>query len=249
MRKSLNGKIALVTGASRGIGAAIAQRLAADGAEVVLHFGSGRAEAEGLAAELRDAGSKVHLLQADLAAVDGGQQLVKRLSGLQLPRIDVLVNNAGVALFAGLAETSADEFEKLVSVNMRSLLFVTQGVVPLMPEGGRIINVGTAATRIAFPGITAYSASKGFVDALSLQLAAELGPKGITVNVVAPGAIDTRMSAWIHGPGGKETLAQVQALPGVGQPAHVAGVVAFLAGPDGVWTTGQIVDVSGGTKL
>jgi 3-oxoacyl-[acyl-carrier protein] reductase len=249
MSKPLDGKIALVTGASRGIGAGIARRLAADGAELVLHYGSGRSEAEALAAQLRDAGSKVHLLQADLAAVDGGQRLVERLSSLRLPRIDILVNNAGVTLFAGLAETSAEEFEKLVSVNMRSLLFVTQGVVALMPDGGRIVNVGTAATRIAFPGITAYSASKGFVDALTLQLAAELGPRGITVNVVAPGAIDTRMSAWIHAPGGKETLAQVQALPGIGQPAHVAGVVAFLAGPDGAWTTGQVVDASGGTKL
>jgi 3-oxoacyl-[acyl-carrier protein] reductase len=249
MKKPLEGKIAVVTGASRGIGAAIAQRLAADGAELVLHYGSGRAEAESLAASMRDAGHKAHLLQADLAAADGGQQFVQRLAALQLPRIDILVNNAGVALFAGLDGTSAEEFEKLVSVNMRSLFFVTQGVVPLMPNGGRIVNIGTAATRIAFPGITAYSASKGFVDALTLQLAAELGARGITVNVVAPGAIDTRMSAWIHGPGGKETLAQVQALPGTGQPEHVAGVVAFLAGPDGAWTTGQVVDASGGTKL
>jgi 3-oxoacyl-[acyl-carrier protein] reductase len=249
MKKPLEGKIAAVTGASRGIGAAIAQRLAADGAELVLHYGSGRTEAESLAASLRDSGHKAHLLQADLAAADGGQQFVQRLAALQLPRIDILVNNAGVALFAGLDGTSAEEFEKLVSVNMRSLFFVTQGVVPLMPNGGRIVNIGTAATRIAFPGITAYSASKGFVDALTLQLAAELGARGITVNVVAPGAIDTRMSAWIHGPGGKETLAQVQSLPGIGQPEHVAGVVAFLAGPDGAWTTGQVVDASGGTKL
>lgn len=249
MSQPLNGKIALVTGASRGIGAAIAQRLAADGAELVLHYGSGREEAEALAATLRDAGRKVHVLQADLSAVDGGQRLVAGLVALKLPRIDVLVNNAGVAVYADLAGTSADDFEKLVSVNMRSLFFVTQGVVPLMPNGGRVIHVGTAATRIAFPGITAYSASKGFVDALTLQLAAELGPRGITVNAVAPGAIDTRMSAWIHAPGGTDTLAQVQALPGVGQPSHVAGVVSFLAGPDGAWTTGQIVDASGGTKL
>ena len=249
MSKSLEGKIALVTGASRGIGAAIAQRLAADGAELVLHYGSGRDEAEALAASLRKAGHKAHLLQADLAAIDGGQQLVARLAGLKLPRIDILVNNAGAALFAGLADTRAEAFEQLVSINMRSLFFVTQGVVPLMPDGGRIVNISTAATRIAFPGITAYSASKGFVDILSLQLAAELAPKGITVNAVAPGAIETRMSPWINEPGGKEMLAQVQALPGVGQPSHVAGVVAFLAGPDGAWTTGQVVDASGGTKL
>ena len=249
MNKPLNGKVALVTGASRGIGAAIAERLAADGAELVLHYGSGRAETEALAAALRDAGTKVELLQADLAAADGGQQLVERLAALKLPRIDILVNNAGVAPFAGLAETTADEFDRIVNVNMRSLFFVTQGVVPLMHEGGRIVNVSSAVTRTAFPGITAYASSKGFVDVLTLQLAAELGPKGINVNAVAPGAIDTRMGAWMHEPGGKETVAQLQVLPGFGQPVHVAGVVAFLVGPDGAWTTGQVVDASGGTKL
>jgi 3-oxoacyl-[acyl-carrier protein] reductase len=249
MNKPLANKIALVTGASRGIGAAIAQRLAADGAELVLHYGSGQAETEALAASLRDAGCKVHLLQADLAATDGGQQLIARLATLQLPRVDVLVNNAGVAPFAGLAETSAEQFEQIVNVNMRSLFFVTQGVVPLMPAGGRIVNLSSLVTRTSFPGIPVYSASKGFVDVLTLHLAAELGPKGINVNAVAPGAIDTRMSAWIHGPGGKETVKQIQALDGIGQPAHVAGVVAFLAGPDAAWTTGQVVDASGGSKL
>ncbi len=249
MSQTLEGKIAVITGASRGIGAAIARRLAADGAQVVLHYGSGRSEAEALAAELRDAGHTAHLVQADLSATDGGRQLAERVLALQLPRIDIVVNNAGVALFAGLADTTPDAFETLVAVNMRSLFFVTQGLVPQMPDGGRVINIGTAATRIAFPGITAYSASKGFVDALTLQLAAELGPRAITVNTVAPGAIDTRMSGWIHGPGGKETLEQVQALPGIGKPEHIAGVVAFLAGPDGAWTTGRILDASGGTKL
>ncbi len=249
MSKTLEGKIALVTGASRGIGAAIAERLANDGAEVVLHFGSSHTEAERLAATLRGKGHTVHLLQADLGAVDGGQQLVDRLRALHLPRIDILVNNAGIALFGGLADTTNDAFEKLVSVNLRSVFFVTQGIAPMIPDGGRIINITTAATRITFPNITAYAATKGFVDALTLQLAAELGPKGITVNAVAPGAIDTSMSGWIHEPGGKDMLAQVQALPGIGQPAHVAGVVAFLAGPDGAWTTGRIIDVSGGTKL
>lgn len=249
MSKPLQGKIALVTGASRGIGAAIAQRLAAEGAELVLHYGSGLAESEALAALLRDTGSKVHLLQADLAAIDGGQKLVEQLAALQLPRIDILVNNAGVAPAAGLADTTAEAFDQIVNVNMRSLFFTTQGVVPLMPSGGRIVNVSSAVTRTSFPGITAYAGSKGFVDVLTLQLAAELGSKGITVNAVAPGAIDTRMNTWIHSDGGKEALAQMQVLAGVGQPVNVAGVVAFLVGADAAWTTGQVVDVSGGTKL
>ena len=249
MNKPLSHKIALITGASRGIGAAIAHRLAADGAELVLHYGSGQAETEALATSLRGDGCKVHLLQADLAAPDGGQQLVARLAALELSHIDILVNNAGVAPFAGLAETSAEQFEQIVNVNMRSLFFITQGVVPRMPAGGRIVNLGSFVTRAALPGIPVYSASKGFVDVLTLHLAAELGPKGINVNAVAPGAIDTRMSAWMHGPGGQETLKQIQALEGIGKPEHVAGVVAFLVGPDAAWTTGQVVDASGGSKL
>ena len=242
-------RIALVTGASRGIGAAIARRLARDGARLVLHYGSGKAETESLAAELRDAGTKVDVVQADLALPDGGQQLVAAVRRLGLPRIDILVNNAGVAPYASTADTDAATFERLLNVNVRSLFFVTQGVLPMIPEGGRIIHVSSAVTRTAFPGIPAYAATKGFVDVLTLQQAAEFGPRGITVNAVAPGAIDTRMSAWIHGEGGEATLAQIQALKGIGQPEQVAGVVAFLAGPDGAWTTGQVVDVSGGTKL
>jgi NAD(P)-dependent dehydrogenase (short-subunit alcohol dehydrogenase family) len=249
LNHSLAGKIALVTGASRGIGAVIAQRLSVEGAEMVLHCGTGRDEAEALAAGLRDAGGKAHVVQADLAAADGGQLLVQRVAALGLPRVDILVNNAGTIVYAGLADTRAEDFERLVGVNMRGLFQITQGLVPVMPDGGRIINIGTAATRVSFPGVTAYAASKGFVDAFSLQLAAELGPRNITVNVVAPGAIATRMSPWINEPGGKEMLAQIQALPGVGKPAFVAAVVAFLAGPDGAWTTGQVIDASGGSKL
>jgi 3-oxoacyl-[acyl-carrier protein] reductase len=249
MNKPLSRQTALVTGASRGIGAAIARRLAADGADLVLHHGSSAAETEALATELRAQGSQVRTVQADLAAADGGQHLVARLGEQGVDRIDVLVNNAGVAPFASTADTDAATFERIVNVNMRGLFFVTQGVLPLMPHGGRIVHVSSVVTRTAFPGIPVYAASKGFVDVLTLQQAAEFGPRGIRVNAVAPGAIDTRMSAWIHGEGGAATLAQIQALQGIGQPEHVAGVVAFLVGPDGAWTTGQVVDVSGGTKL
>jgi 3-oxoacyl-[acyl-carrier protein] reductase len=246
MNPVLKNRVALITGASRGIGAAIARRLAAEGAEVWLHHGSGVAETRALASEIREQGGTAHLVQADLAAPDGAERLI---AAVDAPRIDILVNNAGVAPFAAFEQTDAATFEQIHGVNMRSVFFVTQKVLPRMPDGGRIINLSSAVTRTFFPGIPAYSASKGFVDVLTLQLAGELGKRKITVNAVAPGAIDTRMSAWIHGPGGTETLAQIQALPGIGKPEHVAGVVAFLAGPDGAWTTGQIIDVSGGTKL
>jgi 3-oxoacyl-[acyl-carrier protein] reductase len=246
MSKPLLNKTALVTGASRGIGAAIAKRLAADGAQVILHYGAGAAEAQQVADDIKKAGGVATTVQADLAAHDGADQLAKRITA---PRIDILVNNAGVAPFASVQEMTEKDYDTLANINMRSVFFITQKLLPKIPDGGRIINLSSAVSRTFFPGIPAYSATKGFVDVLTLQLAGELGKRNITVNAVAPGAIDTRMSAWIHGPGGTDTLAQIQSLPGIGQPEHIAGVVAFLAGPDGAWTTGQIVDASGGTKL
>jgi 3-oxoacyl-[acyl-carrier protein] reductase len=246
MMSTLKNKTALVTGASRGIGAAIAVRLAADGAHVILHYGSGEAEARGVADRIKAAGGTADLVQADLSKADGPKTLAERIKA---SKVDILVNNAGVAPFASITEMDEATFDNLANINMRSLFFVTQKVLPKIPDGGRIINISSAVARVSFPGIPAYSATKGFVDVLTLHLAADLGKRGITVNAVAPGAIDTRMSAWIHGPGGVETLAQIQALPGIGKPEHVAGAVAFLAGPDGAWTTGTIVEASGGTKI
>jgi NAD(P)-dependent dehydrogenase (short-subunit alcohol dehydrogenase family) len=246
MSRPLNQKTALVTGASRGIGAAIALRLARDGAHVILHYGQGAAEANVIAAQIEAGGGRATTVQADLAAADGAERL---FAALPVAQIDILVNNAGVAPFVPFEQTDAATFDQLANVNMRSLFFVTQKALPLMPDGGRVVNVSSAVTRTYFPGIPAYSATKGFVDVLTLQLAGALAARNITVNAVAPGAIDTRMSAWIHQPGGSDMLAQVQALPGIGQPEHVAGVVSFLVGPDGAWTTGQVIDASGGTKL
>jgi NAD(P)-dependent dehydrogenase (short-subunit alcohol dehydrogenase family) len=246
MSMTLKGKIALVTGASRGIGAAIARRLAGEGADVIVHFGVGADEARAVVREIERNGGKAQLVQADLASADGPSQLVRQL---QAPRIDILVNNAGVAPFAAIDATDAATFDRLANVNMRSLYFITQQVLPRMPDGGRIVNLSSVVTRAAMQGLTAYSATKGFVDVLTLHLAQELGPRGITVNAVAPGAIETRMSAWIREPGGADTVKQMQALAGIGQPEQVAGVVSFLVGPDGAWTTGQIIDASGGTRL
>jgi 3-oxoacyl-[acyl-carrier protein] reductase len=246
MTLSLQNKTALVTGASRGIGAAIARRLASEGAQVIVHYGASQHEAQLVAAAIEKSGGQARLLQADLAAVDGAAQLNAALGDQP---IDILVNNAGVAPYLSMADTDPATFDRLANVNMRSLFFVTQAVARRMPEGGRIVNIASAVTRFVFPGIVAYSATKGFVDVLTRQVAAELGARNITVNAVAPGAIDTSMSAWIRQPGGTDTLKQIQALPGVGQPEHIAGVVAWLVGPDGAWTTGQVIDASGGTRL
>lgn len=247
MTNTLMEQTALVTGASRGIGAAIARRLAAEGAHVIAHYGSGAGEARELVEQIRAAGGSAETVQADLASAEGPFLLFDRIGRAR--RLDILVNNAGVAPFVAVADTSPETFDALAAVNMRSLFFVTQQALKQLDDGARIVNISSVVTRAVFPGIPAYSATKGFVDVLTLHLAQELATRRITVNAVAPGAIDTRMSAWIHDAGGAETLAQIQALPGIGKPEQIAGVVAFLVGPDGAWTTGQVVDASGGTKL
>jgi 3-oxoacyl-[acyl-carrier protein] reductase len=244
------GRMALVTGASRGIGAAIAKRLAADGAQVITHYGSGAQETKQVIAQIEAAGGQASAVQADLASANGPFELMERVAKLLgSKKLDILVNNAGLAPFASTEQMSAIDFDTLANVNMRSVFFVTQRALPLLADGSTIVNLSSLVTRTTFPGIPAYAATKGFVDVMTLHWAQEFAPRRIRVNAVAPGAIDTRMSAWMHGPGGAETLKAIQALPGLGQPEHIAGVVAFLVGPDGAWTTGQVIDASGGTKL
>jgi 3-oxoacyl-[acyl-carrier protein] reductase len=244
------GRMALVTGASRGIGAAIAKRLAADGAQVIAHYGSGAQETKQVIAQIEAAGGQASAVQADLASANGPFELMERVAKLLgSKKLDILVNNAGLAPFASTEQMSAIDFDTLANVNMRSVFFVTQRALPLLADGSTIVNLSSLVTRTTFPGIPAYAATKGFVDVMTLHWAQEFAPRRIRVNAVAPGAIDTRMSAWMHGPGGAETLKAIQALPGLGQPEHIAGVVAFLVGPDGAWTTGQVIDASGGTKL
>ncbi len=160
-----------------------------------------------------------------------------------------LANNAGVAPFATVEDTIEAVFDALTRVNMRSLFLVAQRAIARRPDGGRIVNASSVVTRTYLVGIPAYAATKGVVDVLTQQMAGAFAARRIMVNAVAPDAIDTRMSAWIHQPCGADALAAMQALPGIGQPAHVAGVVAFLVGPDAAWTTGQVVHASGGTKL
>jgi 3-oxoacyl-[acyl-carrier protein] reductase len=191
-------------------------------------------------------GGSASLVQADLSARDGAERLI---AGLSEPHVDVLVNNAGIAPFASIDDMDVDSFDQLSAVNMRSVFFVTQKVLPRLRAGGRIINLSSVVARTAFPGMPAYSATKGFVDVLTLHLAAELGSRQITVNAVAPGVIETRLTAGLLENGGAEAVQSMQALAGIAGPERVAGVVSFLAGPEGAWTTGRTLDVSGGTKL
>lgn len=251
MTKILEGQIALVTGASRGIGRAIAKRLAADGAFVGVHYGRSEKEARSAVEEIRADGGRAFLLQADLAqgevaAAQLFRQFDKETAGAKL---NILVNNAGVANFAAFDATDEATFDALFDVNVKGLFFVTQRALPRLADGGRIVNLSSVVARTHFPGIPAYSATKGAVNTLTTHLAVELGPRNITVNAIAPGATETEMSAWLQTEQGQQTALSIQALQRVGQPEDIARAVAFLAGPDGAWVTGQVIETTGGTKL
>ncbi len=176
-------RVALVTGASRGIGAEIARRLARDGFHVVVHYAHGAAEAREVCASIERAGGSATLLQADLSTSDGPQNLA---DGFAEPHLDVLVNNAGIAPFEAIEDMSEGSYDRLSNVNMRSMFFVTKYLLPKLRDGGRIVNLSSIVARTAFPGIPAYSATKGFVDVFTLQLAASLGARNITVNASPP---------------------------------------------------------------
>lgn len=238
----LEGKVALVTGASRGIGAATARRLAADGARLLVHYNSSAREAEALAAEIGGTA-----IQADLEAPDCGERLAPQVEG----RLDILVNNAGVADFGPLGRLDAAHVDRHWAVNVRAPLLITQAFIERMGEGGRIVFTSSIVAQSAFMAgmALAYAASKGAVDTLVVHLAAALGPRGITVNAVAPGAIETDMAAFLKDPAAREGTIAGQALKRVGQPEDVADVIAFLASEEARWVTGQVIAVSGGTKL
>lgn len=248
----LKGKVALVTGASRGIGRAAALRLAKDGAHVIAHYGQSETAAKDLAINIRASGGKISLVQGDLTKggdvarmADAVRSEVKVNGGA----LHVLVNNAGIAPFVPFAETSEATLDDVLAVNVKAPFLLTAKLHDLIPEGGRVIFVTTAVTKTYFPGISAYAASKGAIDTLIHHLAAELGAKGIRVTGVAPGAIKTDMSAWLNSDEGKAQAHAMQALKRIGNPEDIANVIAFLAGPDAAWVTGNIVNASGGTKL
>lgn len=254
MNKKLEGKIALVTGASRGIGRATALRLAQDGATVLVHYAKSAQAAEEVAAAIRAEGGKAFAVGADLSDSTGPSKLAKEViatlekNGLGA-KLDVLVNNAAVGTQGGLEDITEEQFDELFNVNVKSVFFLSQKIAPLLQDGGRIVNVSSIVSRLAFPTALAYSMTKGAVDVLTRTLAAGLGSRGITVNAVAPGSIATDMNPYLKSEEGRAIVLGMQSIPEIGQPEHIADAVAFLAGPDGRWVTGQILDASGGTKL
>lgn len=240
----LAGRRALVTGASRGIGAEIVRRLSADGAAVAFTYGASTAEAAQLAADVESGGGTVLAIQADSAdpeqVIRSVDEAVAKLGGL-----DVLVNNAGVAFFGDVESFPMEQFDRLVAINVRGVFAAIQRAVPHLGDSGRIINIGSInADRVPGPGLSVYAMTKGAVAGLTRGLARDLGPRGITVNNVQPGPIATDMN-----PDQGEfadAAKQVMALGRYGHPRDVAGVVAYLAGPDAAYITGANWNVDGG---
>ncbi|WP_189710113.1 SDR family oxidoreductase [Streptomyces phaeofaciens] len=247
----LTGRTALVTGASRGIGQAVAARLAGRGAMVIVHFGT---DEDGAAATVdaiaRDGGTAL-AVGAELGVDDDVETLFEGVeAGLAGRPLDILVNNAAAAPAGPLGVTTRAEFDHLFAVNVRAPYFIIQRALPLLREGGRIVTLSSVATRMANPAQTSFAMTKGAVETMSLTLANQLGARGITVNAVAPGATRTATNgASFEAPGLAELIAGSTALGRLGGPADVADVVAFLASDAARWITGQVIDASGGLFL
>jgi 3-oxoacyl-[acyl-carrier protein] reductase len=250
----LSGKIALVTGASRGIGQAIARRLAADGAVVAVHYHLAADAARTTVAEIAAAGGKAFALQADLSERGGAAGLAGTFIAELTQRygrgeFDILVNNAGVGKRATIEDISEADFAQVLQTNLQSPFFLIKALLPHLRDGGRIINISSMGTRAAYPAMAAYAPAKAGLEALSRLLAVHLGGRRITVNAVMPGATATDMNAVARDPVASRPVAATIALGRVGQPVDIAGVVAFLASDDGGWVTGQTIDASGGQRL
>jgi 3-oxoacyl-[acyl-carrier protein] reductase len=253
---SLLNKTALVTGASRGIGRATASALAAAGAHVLVHYGRSVQEAESLVAEIQGKGGRADAISADLGTPDGAALLAGQVRSLVGDRLDVLVLNAGISKAARLADYTVADFDNLFAINVRSPFFLVQQLVPVLGEGSSITVISSATARTVAgkpgldnPSVLAYASTKGALATLVKYWAAILGPRGIRVNAVAPGVIDTDMSNFTKTEAGRAVALEMQALQRIGKPEDIADVVAFLASDEARWITGASIPVDGGSKL
>jgi len=244
----LDGRVALVTGAARGIGAGIAERLASDGAAVAINYAASAHAAEALVERIRSWGGRAKALQADLSSAAEARALVETAFD-ELGRLDILVNNAATATgHAPLAAVDEALMQANFALNVSGPLFATQAAVARFPEkGGRVINITSVIARRLFPRASVYAATKSALEALTRVWAAEFGAKGITVNAVAPGPIDTDMlKRALPSEAAREHIIARTPLGRIGVPSDVADVVAFLASDDARWITGQVIETSGG---
>ena len=249
-------KIALVTGASRGLGRNTALAIARHGGDVVVTYHSRREDADAVVAEIAALDRKAVALQLDSGDVPTFKAFAERLKGALRDTwgresFDHLVNNAGHGDYALIADTTEAQFDGLVNVHFKGVFFLTQAMLPLLADGGRIVNLSTGLTRVSAPGFAAYSAAKGAVEVLSVYLAKELGARGIAVNTVAPGAIETDFlgGAVRDTPDMNKTFADMTALGRVGLPDDIGPMIASLLSEDNRWVNAQRVEVSGGQGI
>jgi 3-oxoacyl-[acyl-carrier protein] reductase len=245
----LKGKVAVVTGASKGIGAAIAKSLAAEGASVVVNYASSKAGADAVVSAITAAGGKAVAVGGDVSKADQAKGIVG--AAIQnFGRLDILVNNSGVYEFSPIEAVTEEQFHKIFNINVLGVLLTTQAAVEHLGEGSSIINIGSGVSRITPPNSAVYTATKGALDAITGVLAKELGPKKIRVNSVNPGIVETEgtHTAGVIGSDFEKVLIEQTPLGRAGQPDDIASVVTFLASEDAKWLTGELIIAGGGLR-
>lgn len=249
-------KIALITGGSRGLGKNMAVAIAKKGLDVLITYNSQKAEADAVVAEVEALGQKAAALQLNVADANGFDAFFANVTAtlkkvFNADKLDFLVNNAGIGIHASFEETTPEQFDSLVSIHFKAPFFLSQKALPLMNDGGGIINISSGLARFSTPGYAAYASMKGGMETLTKYQAKELGARGIRVNIVAPGAIETDFGGGVVRDNGQlnSFIASQTALGRVGLPDDIGGVVAFLCTDDARWITAQRIEVSGGMFL
>jgi len=255
VRKVQHNKTALVTGASRGIGRATALALAEQGTHVLVHYGRSAKEAESLVSDIQTKGGSANAISTDLGIPSGAEKLAKQVRSI-VNRLEVLVLNAGISKAALVADYTVEDFDNLFATNVRSPFFLVQQLLPILGDGSNVIVISSLGAHAVVgkpgldnPSLLAYASTKGALETLVKNWAAILGPRGIRVNAVAPGVIDTDMSNFTKTEAGRDAALGMQALKRIGKPEDVADVVAFLASDAARWITGASIPVDGGSKL
>ena len=242
---SLKGKVAVVTGASRGIGRGIAERLARDGATIVVNYTKSAEEAEKVVAGIKAQGGTAMAVQADVSKVNDIRRLIQETTKAY-GRLDILINNAGIFWAKSIIETTEEEYDRMFAVNAKGQFFALQEAAKHMVEGGRIVNISTGGTKLAFPGISAYGGSKSALEFFTKVAAKELGPKKITVNTVSPGYTETDM---LSDPQFRTIGVQASPLGRLGTPTDIAQVVSFVVSEEAGWITGDTIQAGGGVAM
>ena len=245
----LTGKTALVTGASRGIGRAAALALAKAGAQVIVHYGKSAAEADAVVAEIHAAGGRAEKVAADLGLPDGAHVLANQVRAIVGDRLDILVANAGVSKSATIEETTVADFDRLFAVNVRAPFFLVQQLLPILRDGSSVVFTSSLVAHAVAGTLSAYASTKGAVDTLVKHFASALGPRGIRVNAVAPGVVETEMSSFTKSDAGRAATLGFQALQRIARPDDIGAAFAFLASDEARWITGDTLAVDGGSKL